>query len=88
LPITPYCRDEEGYPGLVVHGPLLALLMLELPRRHTPERQVRTLSYRLRRPVFAGEHLVACGAPSGQGAELRIATQREARHATAQVTFA
>ncbi|TPQ23500.1 MaoC family dehydratase N-terminal domain-containing protein [Streptomyces sporangiiformans] len=84
---TPYCRDEEGYPGLVVHGPLLALLMLELPRRHTPERQVRTLSYRLRRPVFGGERLVACGTPSEQGAELRVATHREARHATAQVAF-
>lgn len=53
---TPYCRDTEGYPGLVVHGPLLALLMLESVRRNSPERQVRSLSYRLHRPAFAGEH--------------------------------
>ena len=85
---APYCRDEEGYPGLVVHGPLLALLMLELPRRHAPERRVRSLSYRLRRPVFAGERLVVCGTPSDGGAELRVATHREERHATAEVTFA
>ncbi|MDX3131375.1 hypothetical protein PV367_16690 [Streptomyces europaeiscabiei] len=85
---APFCRNEEGYPGLVVHGPLLALLMLELARRHAPDRQVRSLSYRLRRPVFAGERLVACGTPRGDRAELRIATHREERHATAEVTFA
>jgi hypothetical protein len=33
---TPYARDEERHPGLLVHGPLLALLMLELPRRYAP----------------------------------------------------
>jgi len=85
---APYCRDEEGYPGLVVHGPLLALLMLELARRHAPDRQVHSLSYRLRRPVFAGEHLVACGTPRGDRAELRVSTRREERHAEAEVTFA
>jgi len=85
---APYCRDEEGYPGVVVHGPLLALFMLELPRRHAPDRPVRSLSYRLRRPVFAGEHLIACGTPAGAGAELHVATHREDRHATAEVTFA
>lgn len=85
---APYCRDVEGYPGLVVHGPLLALLMLELVRTNAPERQVRSLSYRLHRPAFAGEHLLADGAPAGAHAGLRVATHREARHATAEVTFA
>ena len=32
----PYATGVEGYPGLVVHGPLLALLALELPRRQHP----------------------------------------------------
>lgn len=32
----PYATDVEGYPGLVVHGPLLATLLLELPRRNSP----------------------------------------------------
>jgi 3-methylfumaryl-CoA hydratase len=85
---APYCRAEEGYPGLVVHGPLLALLMLELPRRHAPDRRVRSLAFRFRSPVFAGERLVARGTPSGDGAELRIATRRDDRHATAEVRYA
>ncbi|MGW3284824.1 hypothetical protein ACWDR3_09290 [Streptomyces sp. NPDC001002] len=84
---APYCRDEEGYPGLLVHGPLLALLMLELPRRQAPFRPVRSLSYRLHKPVFGGEHIAACGTPTDEGAALRVATHREERHATAEVTF-
>ncbi|WP_439678421.1 FAS1-like dehydratase domain-containing protein [Embleya sp. MST-111070] len=83
----PYVTDREGYPGLVVHGPLLVLAMLELVRRNSPTRAVRSLSYRLRRPVFAGERLLASGAPAEYGAALRIATHREERHATAEVTF-
>lgn len=84
---APYSRDVEGYPGLVVHGPLLALLMLELVRREAPDRRVCSLSYRLRRPVFAGEHVLAAGVPGPDGAELRIATGREERHATAEVAY-
>ncbi|MFD3475367.1 MaoC family dehydratase N-terminal domain-containing protein [Streptomyces sp. NPDC058695] len=85
----PYVRDVEGYPGLVVHGPLLVQLMLELARREAPEREIRTLSYRLRKPVFAGEQVCALGevADDGGSAGLRIATRRDERHATAEVTF-
>ncbi|MER6983821.1 hypothetical protein ABT317_44450, partial [Streptomyces carpinensis] len=84
----PYARGEEGYPGLVVHGPLLVLTMLELVRRNAPSRLVRSVSYRLRRPAFSGERLLACGTPTDRDAALRIATHREQRHATAEVTFA
>jgi itaconyl-CoA hydratase / mesaconyl-C4 CoA hydratase len=83
-----YCRDQEGYPGLVVHGPLLALLMVDLVRRHAAARPVRSLSFRFLKPVFAGEHLVACGTGSDGHARLRVATHRETRHATAEVVFA
>ena len=85
----PYVRDVEGYPGLVVHGPLLVQLMLELARREAPEGDIRTLTYRLRKPVFAGEQVCALGdvADDGGSAALRIATRRDERHATAEVTF-
>ncbi|NRQ34740.1 hypothetical protein HII36_23320 [Nonomuraea sp. NN258] len=90
-----YTREVEGHPGLVVHGPLLVIAMLELVRRDAADRRVRSLSYRLRRPAFAGEHLLACGGPTvldggrpGARAALRVATHREDRHATAEVTFA
>ncbi len=82
---TPYVTAVERYPGLVVHGPLLVLLMLELPRRRG--QQVGSVSYRLRRPVFAGERVLAAGEPTGDGVALRIATAREDRNATAEVTL-
>ncbi|WP_330455662.1 MaoC family dehydratase N-terminal domain-containing protein [Streptomyces sp. NBC_00820] len=85
---APYAQGVEGYPGLVVHGPLLVLTMLELVRRNAPSRPVRSVSYRLRRPAFAREHLLASGAPTGRNAALSIATHRERRHATAEVAFA
>ncbi|WP_296372539.1 MULTISPECIES: MaoC family dehydratase N-terminal domain-containing protein [unclassified Pseudonocardia] len=62
----PYVTGVEGYPGLVVHGPLLALLLLELPRRFAPERQVAGFSYRLRSPAFAGVPIVADGDVRGE----------------------
>ena len=55
----PYVTAVEGYPGLVVHGPLLALMLLEIPRRNRPERAVTGFDYRLSRPAFVGTHLVA-----------------------------
>ena len=57
----PYVTEVEGYPDLVVHGPLLAWLALELPRRFAPERVVERFSYRLVRPAFvpATVHLAA-----------------------------
>ncbi|GAA2351573.1 MaoC family dehydratase N-terminal domain-containing protein [Saccharopolyspora halophila] len=61
---APYCRDVERYPGLVVHGPLLVLKLAELARRH--EHPVRELSYRLNRPVFAGDPVLLCGGPDGR----------------------
>lgn len=42
----PYATHVEGYPGLVVHGPLLALLALELPRIHRPHEPVHAFDYR------------------------------------------
>jgi 3-methylfumaryl-CoA hydratase len=47
----PYSRDEEGYPGLVVHGPLTAMLLADLVRRHTP-RAVASFSFRGLAPLF------------------------------------
>jgi 3-methylfumaryl-CoA hydratase len=65
-----YVTGVEGYPGLVVHGPLLALLLLELPRRFAADRPVAGFEYRLQRPAFAGAPVVADGVPEDDGAQL------------------
>jgi 3-methylfumaryl-CoA hydratase len=67
----PYATGVEGYPGLVVHGPLLAMLVMEIPRREVPDAAVTALEFRLVRPAFAGVPVVATGDPSGAGIALR-----------------
>lgn len=58
-----YCRSEEHYPGLVVHGPLQTILLLDLVRREAPGRTVRKLDYRALYPVFHNERLTVNGNP-------------------------
>lgn len=47
----PYATDVEGYPGLVVHGPLTAILLMELVRGHT-DGAVAGFEFRGRAPLF------------------------------------
>jgi len=49
---TPYVTEVEGYPGLIVHGPLLATMMLELLWQNLPEAQLSTFEFKALRPVF------------------------------------
>lgn len=48
-----YTRDVEGYPGLVVHGPLMAALSGELGRNHHPDKHLKTMQIRAVSPLFA-----------------------------------
>ncbi|MBL8674372.1 MAG: MaoC family dehydratase N-terminal domain-containing protein [Rhodospirillales bacterium] len=48
----PYVTGVEGYPGLLVHGPLMGLLQLELARRSNPSKRVARYDFRALSPVF------------------------------------
>ncbi len=50
----PYVTGVEGYPGLIVHGPLLGTLQMELARRSNPGKTPATFEFRAMSPVFAG----------------------------------
>jgi len=67
-----YVTEVEGYPGLIVHGPLLATLLLELVRRDAPSARVTAFEFRARRPVFDLRPFDVCGAPSDDGREARL----------------
>ena len=47
-----YVTEIEGYPGLIVHGPLIATLLLDLLRRQLPTAQVRRFAFKAMRPIF------------------------------------
>ena len=55
-----YCRDVEHYPGLVVHGPLLATLLVDHARRGASGARVTAFDFRARAPVFDGEAFELC----------------------------
>jgi len=46
-----YAMEEEGYPGLVVHGPLTALMLAELAARESA-RRLSAFSFQGRAPLF------------------------------------
>jgi 3-methylfumaryl-CoA hydratase len=47
-----YVTEVEGYPGLIVHGPLIATLLLDLVRRHLPQAEVASFRFKAVRPTF------------------------------------
>jgi 3-methylfumaryl-CoA hydratase len=68
----PYATGVEGYPGLVVHGPLMAILMLDLMHRNRPDDRIRHMDFRAERPAFLPDPLAICGRPSAGGFELWV----------------
>ena len=84
-----YVTEVEGYPGLVVHGPLIATLLLDLLRRELPDatraqlrfKAVQPALRRARRSTSAaavddGTHGAALGAQTHEGALAMQATRR------------
>ena len=66
-----YATRQEGYPGLVVHGPLQATWLAELVARHRPGRRLASFGFRGRRPAFAGRPMVLEGWDEGDALRLR-----------------
>lgn len=60
-----YVTEVEGYPGLIVHGPLIATLLLDLLHRSLPDAAVTSFSFRATRPVFDTAPFKVCGRRSG-----------------------
>ena len=61
-----YVTGEEGYPGLIVHGPLLATLLVDLLRRNS-EAKLTAFRFRAMRPLFDICPFAVCGAPGEAG---------------------
>jgi len=59
-----FCVEEEGYPGLVFHGPLSATLLIDLLRDEHPELTITAFNFRAVRPVFDTQPLSFHGAPT------------------------
>ena len=67
-----YTRGSEGYPGLLVHGPLTALLLLDLFRREWPDTALGSVSLRALAPLFGNAQYTVEGAPGEDGESARM----------------
>ena len=62
-----YATGVEGYAGLIVHGPLIATLLVDLLRRELPARALKTFSFRAVSPLFDIERFSLHGKLSDNG---------------------
>ena len=67
-----YATEVEGYPGLVVHGPLIATLLLDLVRCNAPGGFIKSFSFKAVRPTFDLHPLRLHGQPSNDGQSVRL----------------
>ena len=67
-----YVTEVEGYPGLVVHGPLIATLLLDLLQRERPDARVTGFQFKALRPTFDGRPMSVNGQPSADGRSVRL----------------
>ncbi len=72
----PYVTQVEGYPGLIVHGPLLATLLLDLVRREAGERRIERFAFRALAPVFDTAPFTLSGAPDADGRRALVWVKR------------
>ena len=79
-----YVRNVEGYPGLIVHGPLQATWLAGLLRKQT----LRSFSFRGQRPAFHDRALHLEARLDGDGATLRTLDEDGAVCMQAEATFA
>jgi 3-methylfumaryl-CoA hydratase len=70
-----WAMETEGYPGLVVHGPLTSTLLIDFARDHNPGRAFRSLTVQARAPLFDTAPFELRGRPTaGDACELWAVT--------------
>lgn len=80
----PYTTGVEHYPGLVVHGPLLAMLLIDHALHEDRSARVTAFDFRARSPVICGEGFDICRA----GEELWIRKHDGSVAMTARIALA
>ena len=67
-----YVTQVEGYPGLVVHGPLIATLLMDLLRRQRPDADVASFHFKAIRPTFDINKFYVNGQPHADGKTIHL----------------
>lgn len=69
----PYAMEVEKYPGLVVHGPLQAILLYDAACRHNPDKTPARFTFRGVHPLFEHDTLTLNGREGEEALELMTA---------------
>ncbi|MDD0837704.1 MaoC family dehydratase N-terminal domain-containing protein [Curvibacter sp. HBC61] len=67
-----YVTEVEGYPGLIVHGPLIATLLVDLLRRELPPARLKSFAFKAVRPTFDLNPFRVQGSPGADGRSVRL----------------
>ncbi|MDH1475454.1 MaoC family dehydratase N-terminal domain-containing protein [Comamonas thiooxydans] len=81
-----YVTQVEGYPGLIVHGPLIATLLLDLLRRQLPGARVVAFDFKALRPTFDLHPFSVHGKPREDGRTIDLWAQDHEGLLTMQAT--
>lgn len=71
-----FCRNEEGYDGLIIHGPLTATLLMEAARELEPARPLQTFTFRAVSPLTHVHPFSVHARHSGAGFDLWACNHR------------
>ena len=82
-----FCRHQEGYPGLVFHGPLTATLLIEMLRQQNPGKSLVSCDYRAYSPLFDDASFTLNGKMDGTDAILWAANPQGRLAMKATVSF-
>ena len=67
-----YAMQEEGYPGLIVHGPLIATLLMEELRRAHPDKRILRFEFKAVSPLFDSAPFAVAGRLDGDQRTARM----------------
>jgi len=81
-----YVTEVEGYPGLIVHGPLIATLLVDLVRRNAPGVFIKTFNFKAVRPTFDLHPFRINGQPSLDGKTVNLWAEDHEGWLTMQAT--
>ncbi len=81
-----YVTEVEHYPGLVVHGPLIATLLLDALRHEMNDPALASFEFRAVRPLFDTHHFFVCGQPADDGRTVALWAHDHEGNLTMQAT--
>ncbi len=82
-----YATQVEGYPALVVHGPLMASLLLRFANEHASSRKLHTFEFRGLVPAFCNQDMFLAANNIEDGFDLAVIGADGNKRMAAKVSF-